>query len=320
MSVFYSIRHLTRFRYSAPVSESILEIRKEPRTEGRQRCIDFKLLVSPSARVMNYRDYLGNIIHHFDVPGHHRELQVIGESTVELQSAPEVPDALPLSSWQDIDEVAARGEYWDKLKPSHFAQPSAELDALSVSLGVQRRTDPLTLVREINSAVFEHFAYVPNSTNVDSPIEHAIANRAGVCQDFAHILLALLRPVGIPCRYVSGYLYHSRSSKDRSTDGATHAWVEVLLPPLGWVGFDPTNNLLTGERHIRTAVGRDYADVPPTRGVFKGMATSGLEVSVTVTPADVKAPEEMPPLSDQWPEGVAQADSDPQQQQQQQQQ
>jgi len=320
MSVFYSIRHLTRFRYSSLVSESILEIRKEPRTEGRQRCLDFRLLVSPAARIMTYRDYLGNMIHHFDVPGQHRELQVIGEATVEVQPANPVPEKLDESAWTDVDAANARGEYWDALQPSQFARPSKELLALAERLDVQRRLDPLSLVREVNSRVFEYFAYVPKSTNVDSPIEEAIANRGGVCQDFAHITLALLRPLGLPCRYVSGYLYHSSSTRDRSTDGATHAWVEVLLPTLGWVGFDPTNNLMTSDRHIRTAVGRDYSDVPPTRGVFKGTATSALEVSVNVTPADVKAPEDVPPLNDEWPEGLPGVEWDPRQQQQQQQQ
>ncbi len=319
MSLFYSIRHLTRFRYSAPVSESILEIRKEPRTEGRQRCLDFRLLVSPTARVMSYRDYLGNMIHHFDVPGQHRELQVIGEATVEVQAANETPVKLPESAWAEIDAANARGDYWDSLQPSLFARPSEELRALATILDVRRKLDPLSLVREVNSRVFKHFTYVPNSTKVDSPIEEAIVNAGGVCQDFAHITLALLRPLGLPCRYVSGYLYHSSSSKDRSTDGATHAWIEVMLPSLGWVGFDPTNDLLTTDRHIRTAVGRDYSDVPPTRGVFKGTATSSLEVSVAVTPADVQAPEELPPLTDEWPEGLPGVELDTQQQQQQQQ-
>ncbi|MEO8026163.1 MAG: transglutaminase family protein [Bryobacteraceae bacterium] len=320
MSQFYSIRHVTRFRYSSPVSESIFEIRKEPRTEGRQRCIDFKLFVSPSTRVMSYRDYLGNVVHHFDVPGLHRELQVVGESTVELQSASDAPEALPVEEWQALDRMVAEGDYWDELQPSYFTGPSSDLSELAVSLEVNRRDDPLSLLREINQRVFASFEYMPNSTRVDSPIEEAIRNRAGVCQDFTHVMIALLRPLGIPCRYVSGYLYHKIGSRDRSTDGATHAWVEALLPSLGWIGFDPTNNLLTGDRHIRTAVGRDYADVPPTRGVFKGSSTSGLEVSVTVTPADVSAPEEVPPLTDEWPEGVPRDDWDHKRQQQQQQQ
>lgn len=120
------------------------------------------------------------------------------------------------------------------------------------------------------------------TTRVDSPIDDALQARRGVCQDFAHILIALIRRLGVPCRYVSGYLFRNEDLSVRSADGATHAWVETLLPDLGWIGFDPTNNLIADNRHIRVAIGRDYADVPPTRGVFKGAAASRSEVAVAV--------------------------------------
>ena len=137
-------------------------------------------------------------------------------------------------------------------------------------MGVTRRDDPLMLVQELNTRLYEYFEYEPRSTRVDSPIDEAIVSGKGVCQDFAHTMIALLRHVRIPARYVSGYLYRSREDHDRSTPDATHAWVDVFLPHLGWVGFDPTNNLVTHHRHIRTAIGRDYADVPPTHGIFRG--------------------------------------------------
>jgi transglutaminase-like putative cysteine protease len=152
---------------------------------------------------------------------------------------------------------------------------------------VCRRDDPLQLLYELNSALYESFDYVPKSTKVDSPIDDAIRSQHGVCQDFAHIMIALVRTLHIPCRYVSGYLHRRTQDHDRSTDGATHAWVEAFLPQLGWVGFDPTNNLVAGDRHIRTAIGRDYADVPPTKGVFRGETASELSVAVRVTASDV---------------------------------
>jgi transglutaminase-like putative cysteine protease len=133
---------------------------------------------------------------------------------------------------------------------------------------------------------------VPNSTKVDSPIAEALQARQGVCQDFAHIMIALVRRLNIPCRYVSGYMFHRDDTEnDRSLEGASHAWVEALVPRLGWVAFDPTNNLVGADRHIRVAIGRDYADVPPTRGVYKGEAQSELSVAVTVSPADTAPPE-----------------------------
>ena len=130
---------------------------------------------------------------------------------------------------------------------------------------------------------------------MDSPIDEALSNRQGVCQDFAHIMIALLRSLRVPARYVSGYLFHEPESLDRSSDGASHAWVEALVPKLGWVAYDPTNNLIADDRHVRVAIGRDYADVPPTRGVYKGEATSELSVSVTVRPSDRPLPEELMP-------------------------
>jgi transglutaminase-like putative cysteine protease len=138
------------------------------------------------------------------------------------------------------------------------------------------------VLRSLNSKLYDGFEYTKDSTRVDSPIEVALTSRKGVCQDFAHIMIALVRGLRIPCRYVSGYLHHDKSHEDRSPDGATHAWVEALLPGLGWVGFDPTNDLVAGKRHIRTAIGRDYADVPPTIGTLKGR--------VRVTPSDAVLP------------------------------
>ncbi len=142
-------------------------------------------------------------------------------------------------------------------------------------------------LRRLMAEMYARFEYSPRTTRVDSPIDDALQARRGVCQDFAHILIALIRRLGVPCRYVSGYLFRHEDVSVRSADGATHAWVETLLPDLGWIGFDPTNNLIAGDRHIRVAIGRDYADVPPTRGVFKGAAAarSELAVAVAVGPA-----------------------------------
>ena len=321
--MFYSIRHLTRFRYATPVSESLMELRMHPRTEGGQRCLSFQLSVDPRTRVYDYRDYLGNMVHHFDVPGHHRELKIVAEALVEVEPAVELPDTLEPSAWDELDAQAAAGDYWEMLMPSQFACPSEALLGLVEPLRVWRRDDPLRFLRELNTAVYEWFEYVPKATRVDSPINHAIEARKGVCQDFAHIMTALVRHVRIPCRYVSGYVYPRSEYQDRSPEGATHAWVEALLPEWGWVGFDPTNNVIAGERHIRTAIGRDYADVPPTKGIFKGKSESQLTVSVRVAPSDAPPPPDevlAPPL--EWQSAITAAEEAEQllQQQQQQQQ
>ncbi len=142
-------------------------------------------------------------------------------------------------------------------------------------------------MHELNDRLYSYFDYVPRSTKVDSPIDVALESRQGVCQDFAHIFITLVRTkLKLPCRYVSGYLAQRGQDHDRSAPSATHAWIEVLMPHFGWVGFDPTNLLVAGERHIRTAIGRDYADVPPTHGMFRGRAKSELTVAVRVTPSE----------------------------------
>jgi transglutaminase-like putative cysteine protease len=290
--VFYSIRHVTRFQYGGPVSESVMEVRKHPRSDGSQRCFNYNLKVTPRARVFSYRDYLGNSVYHFDVPGRYTKLVITSMSQVEVQKPPELPARMSTYAWAELDAMISSGDYWEMLEPSHYAAPSRLLRELARSWKLERRDDPLTLVRELNQRVYDWFAYVPSSTQVDSPIDHTLEIRKGVCQDFAHILITMLRELRIPTRYVSGYLYHGRNDHDRSAEGATHAWAEALLPGLGWVGLDPTNNLMAGERHIRTAIGRDYQDVPPTRGVFKGDVASQLSVAVRVSQSDAPPVEE----------------------------
>ena len=285
--MYYSIRHLTKFLYSNAVSESMMETYMHPRSDGNQRCLTFHLSVSPRCRVFSYRDHLQNHVHHFDIPGQHGQLVIVAESLVELQPTAQVPAFLAPDAWEDLDEMVQGGDFWEMLHPSEFAQPTEALDALAERFGVERKDDPLMALQRLNHQMYEYFDYKPKSTKVDSPIDLALSTRAGVCQDFAHIMIALVRSkLRIPCRYVSGYLYHGQSDTDRSGSSATHAWVEALIPQLGWVGFDPTNCLVTGDRHIRTAIGRDYSDVPPTHGMFRGRAKSDLSVAVRVTPSE----------------------------------
>jgi transglutaminase-like putative cysteine protease len=285
--MYYSIRHLTKFLYSSSVSESMMETRMHPRSDQNQRCLTFHLSVSPRCRAFSYRDHLANNVHHFNIPGLHPQLVIVAESLVEMQPAMRVPAFLAPDAWKELDDIVEHGDYWEMLLPSEFTEPTEALDDLAAHLEVHRRDDPLIVLHHLNQQMYEYFDYKPQSTKVDSPIDLALTTRTGVCQDFAHIMLALVRSrLRIPCRYVSGYLYHGETDTDRSVRSATHAWIEALIPQLGWVGFDPTNWLVTGDRHIRTAIGRDYADVPPTRGLFRGEAKSELTVAVRVTPSE----------------------------------
>jgi transglutaminase-like putative cysteine protease len=291
--VVYSIRHVTTFSYLPAVRESVMEVRMQPRSDAQQRCLSFHLDLQPVATIMSYRDFLGNTVHHFDIAAHHTEVKVTAQAVVELQPNT-IPRASDAGDWQDLDALISGEDHWELLLPSRYARPTECLEKLARELRLERRGNPLEVLLKLNEAIYDKFEYVPNSTKVDSPIDEALESRQGVCQDFAHIMIALARYLHIPCRYVSGYLFHGRE-KDRSSEGATHAWVDALVPRVGWVAFDPTNNLVGGSRHIRVALGRDYADVPPTRGVYKGEAESELSVAVTVAPADVPAPEDLGP-------------------------
>ena len=281
--MYYSIRHLTKFLYSNPVSESMMETRMHPRSDLNQRCHTFHLSVSPRCRVFSYRDHLANNVHHFDIPGMHGQLVIVAESLVEVQPAGKFQPSLrrtPGEIWILSFNKATTGRCCCPAN-SPFRRQNSTRSPNSSTFAAE--TIPHGL-HNLNQQIYEYFDYKPKSTKVDSPIDLALGTKAGVCQDFAHIMIALVRSkLGIPCRYVSGYLFHGESDMDRSISSATHAWVEALLPQLGWVGFDPTNWLVAGDRHIRTAIGRDYADVPPTHGVFRGRASSELTVAVRVT-------------------------------------
>ena len=314
----HHIVHDTVFHYDSPVTESIMEVRLRPRDDEQQRCQHFNLTSTPKTVVHEFIDSLGNHIHHFDVPAPHQSLLVRAESVVEVWVPNPRPATLPLDSWQVLEALRTT-PLLDMLLPSTYAIASTQLLAFMQEYAFTRESDPLTTIDRIAHTLYETITYTPQSTSVDSPIEVVLEQRQGVCQDIAHVMIAVCRQLGIPTRYVSGYLFHRRDDNDRSQADATHAWVETWLPTIGWIGIDPTNNIWTGERHIRMAIGRDYADVPPTRGVYRGTASERLEVAVNVNDADnaTRAPT---PARLAWPSVVRQQAPQAIQQQQQQQQ
>ena len=168
MNRFYRIRHLTQFRYDMPVSESLMELRMHPRTEGLQRCLSFEIRTDPRAQVSGYRDYLGNSIHHFDVPGKHIQLRIVTESLVEIQDSPFIAPAIGPDAWQELDALAAAGDSWEMLMPSQFAQPTEALRELAATLEVRRRGDPLSFLRELNAAGVAIVIATPSSAAGES--------------------------------------------------------------------------------------------------------------------------------------------------------
>lgn len=280
----FDIVHETRYIYSAPVRESVMELWLQPAELPKQRLVSFQIATLPRARMFRYRDWLGNMVYHFDVPQPHTELVIKSLATVSLDDDWSQPPSTNMLDWDRLGLAEVREPWWDFLQPSHFARTTPQLLAFLEAHGLSRGPDPLTGLRYLNSVIADAFDYVPGYTAVDSPIDVALAARKGVCQDFAHIMIAVARHWGIPARYVSGYLVRRMDdAQERSAPDASHAWAECFVPSIGWIGFDPTNHMLAGERHIVVAYGRDYADVPPTRGVLQGDAQTDLTVSVHVS-------------------------------------
>lgn len=278
------IRHVTQYHYERPVRESLMELWMQPQKTARQRLISFELDLNPAAQVFSYADSFGNAVYHFDVPQPHDKLTIVARSAVETEPPGERPDALDMGEWDRLRSEFVRGECFDFLRMHGFVETTEALNAFidEHNLDDLRRRDPLTAMRMLSETIYRAFEYQPGVTDADSPIDLALSAGRGVCQDFAHIMLAVCRSWNVPARYVSGYLFTDRDAGDRSDPDATHAWVEVFLPSLRWVGFDPTNNMMTGERHVAVAIGRDYADVTPSRGVYKGDSDSDLSVGVSV--------------------------------------
>lgn len=282
-----AVRHSTRYQYDVPVRESVMEVWMQPQKRTHQRLISFDLEIDPAAQLFSYADTFGNAVYHFDIPQPHDRLTITARSAVETEAPAALPDQLDRGEWDRLKSDFVRGEHFDFLHAHGFAGPTKALGGFIAekNLDELRVRDPLRALRDLNQAVYDAFAYEAGVTRADSPIDDVLRARRGVCQDFAHVMIAICRGWGIPARYVSGYLFTDRKAGDRSDPDATHAWVEVFLPSLRWVGFDPTNNILAAERHIACAVGRDYSDVPPSRGVYKGEAESELAVGVTVRKA-----------------------------------
>ena len=281
------IRHVTQYRYAVPVRESVMEIWMQPQKSIRQRLVSFDLDLEPAAQVFSYADSFGNAVYHFDVTHPHDKLSITARAAVETQAPTPVPENLDQGEWDRLRSDFLRGECFDFLRPHGFARESQALHKYMADHDIDglRGRDPLSALKALNQTIYDSFGYEAGVTRADSPIDDVLKARKGVCQDFAHVMIAICRSWGIPARYVSGYLFTDRKHGDRSDPDATHAWVEVFLPSLRWIGFDPTNNTPATERHVACAVGRDYSDVPPSRGVYKGEADSQLAVGVTVRKA-----------------------------------
>ena len=286
----FRIEHVSEFEYAEPARGSVMLLRLHPRQDRRQRLIEFGIDIDPPAAAVAAADCFGNVCHQFNIHRDHLRTRVRSLSVVETVGPPTPPERLGADAW-DLLRRPAPARHWTHLAPSRFARPSPALAAFAAERGLAPGPDPLSTLRDACAALHAAFAYAPGATDADSPIEQVLETRRGVCQDYAHVMIALARGWGIPSRYVSGYLHLEGVEGEQTPEGASHAWAEFRLPGLGWVGFDPTNGAPADHRHVRVAVGRDYADAAPTRGVlFGGGGESRLSVSVTVSEDGADAP------------------------------
>ena len=278
----YQIEHISRYLYPSPVRHCVLPLCLKPRDDAGQRLLSFEVATDPPAPLNSETDYLGNSRQVLNIHREHQALEIVSRSTVELDCAASLPDSLGADTWQEIRSWSESFANWEFTHSSAFARPSPALEAFVSESGIKSGEDPLQALLGLSDALHRSFTYLPGSTWVVSPIEHILDSRQGVCQDYAHVMIAIARSWHIPARYVSGYLYMDGQGGEAVPQKATHAWVECRLPGLGWIGVDPTNRSLANERHIRVAVGRDYQDVAPVRGVFVGGGESRLDVEVRV--------------------------------------
>jgi transglutaminase-like putative cysteine protease len=224
--MLYAIRHFTRYRYSHSVWQSMMEVRMHPRSEGNQRCFVFQLSVNPRARIFGYTDSYGNLVHHFDLPSRHDQLTIISDALVNIDAQPAIPETMDYEGWTDLEQTVEKKDYWDMLIPSHYACPCPELEELAKEIGATERDgrSPLAFLQDLAAGVHRSFSYLKNSPTASLPIEHSLRSRQAACQDFVHVMIALVRNANIPCRYVSGYIYHGGENVP-STEGASlQAW------------------------------------------------------------------------------------------------
>jgi transglutaminase-like putative cysteine protease len=270
------VTHTTRLTYDTDVVEAVMDVRLGPRADADQRWEEFELHTSPPASVRPYTDGFGNAAHLITLPRPHRWFEVVSHGIVDTLLSD--PFWLPSQQAGGLPP----GELVDYTSPSRLVPAGPELAVLAEPFRPSTTDDVYDAVRHMMELVNSRFTYVPQSTDVSTTVADVLNDRRGVCQDFAHVLIGLCRAVGIAARYVSGYIVTSSADgSPRRGAGASHAWAEAYIPSHGWRGFDATNNLVASTSHVKMAIGRDYADVPPTRGTFRGQAHETLAVSVT---------------------------------------
>jgi transglutaminase-like putative cysteine protease len=282
------VLHRTTFTYAGKAHDSFNEVRLRPINDATQECRDFKLRMTPGATPREYADFYGNSVHYFEIVENHTKLAIEAVSTVDTvptAARPPVPRVAP-AELKRSGEVDMLAEFNNA---SHYVPLEVELWREAQDALAEGRSDIWSDVRRLGAHINRRFAYKPKTTGVNTRATDVLKLRMGVCQDFAHVHLGLCRSLGIPARYVSGYFFNT-TRRPREPE-ASHAWIEAYVPGYGWAAFDPTHDRVADDRYVKVAVGRDYADIRPVNGTYRGAPTRELKVDVTVreTPARVEA-------------------------------
>ena len=277
----FKIQHITKYAYDRPVRESANQIKVFPYAHPQQELRSQKLVITGDPSVNLFADYWGNTVGWFMVNEPHKELIIDSQLIVNVKPTTywNPTAASKFSDWEILrGAVASDLKMLDLAKPESI-HPKAEIIAMVNELRHKRDT-PALFIQRCSDYIFENFNYQKGITTVETTVDEILAFKSGVCQDFAHVLLEMLRSLSIPARYVSGYICPNQDGARGA--GATHAWVEAYLPSTGWVGIDPTNNVWVTDQHVVLAVGRHFNDCSPVKGTFKGPANQALSVLVSV--------------------------------------
>ncbi len=278
MPTFF-IKHLTKYSYSNLIIDGANQIMLHPIQDEFQSVISHTLSINTNPKIETYTNFYGNTVGTFMILEPHNFLSIVSEIEVNTKEKRFPNDQKPVNElWAELKRISYKPKFLDYLNYKTFDGTDAILKLLSTKdLDV---LSPFKIVLELSEYIYTNFKYIQGITDVDSKLDHVWKLKAGVCQDFTNILLQMVRMLGIPARYVSGYICPNESGS--RGEGATHAWIEVYIPFYGWLGIDPTNNAIANQYHVRLAVGRDYNDCTPVKGVFKGNAKSELFVKVKV--------------------------------------
>jgi transglutaminase-like putative cysteine protease len=277
------IKHITRYIYDSPVRDSANQIILYPINDEYQDVVKQEITITGSPLVDTHIDYYGNEVGSFTYVEPHMEMTISSKITVNTRHRLlPVNDIFPGEQWEDLKRLQSIVPYIDFLKQEYF-EGLSELKAI-VEAEKAKDDTPYQVVLRFCQYVYDNFDYIKGVTTVDTTLDEIWKIKSGVCQDFAHILMEMLRIISIPARYVSGYICTGQNGM--RGEGATHAWAEAYIPDYGWLGLDPTNNCIANESHVRLAVGRNFSDCSPVKGVYKGAAKHKLEVAVTVDEDD----------------------------------